>query len=142
MQEPVSAILIIQQALTPVFLIVGIGTILNSLTARLARIVDRVRWFDTPESELSRTNKERELKYLARRMRWANWAINFLCGATVVVCINIFLLVINGYFSTALDKWIVISFASTLGFLSSGLICLFVEVSLATATLRVAPGNK
>lgn len=137
MEDSVSAILLIQQALTPVFLIVGIGTILNALTARLARIVDRVRWFDSPEAAVSTINKERELKYLAKRMRWANGAINFLCGATIVVCINIFLLVINGYFSSSLDNWIIISFASTLALLSSGLFCFFVEVSLATASLRV-----
>lgn len=138
MQEPVSAILLIQQALTPVFLIVGIGTLLNSLTARLARIVDRVRWFDLPEAESVQHKRETELRFLAKRMRWANWAINFLCGATVVVCINIFLLVINGYYAIDLDRWIVSSFASTLVLLSCGLICLFVEVSLATASLRVS----
>jgi len=136
LEDSLSAILLIQQALTPVFLIVGIGTLLNSLTARLARIVDRIRWFDSPEAAVCSGNKERELKYLARRMRWANGAINFLCGATIVVCLNIFLLVINGYFDSRLDNWIIISFASTLALLSCGLVCFFVEVSLATATMR------
>ncbi|MGB3726454.1 MAG: DUF2721 domain-containing protein [Glaciecola sp.] len=138
MSDQVSAIVLIQQALTPVFLIVGIGTLLNSLTARLARIVDRVRWFDLPEAANAQHKKPKELKALARRMKWANWAINLLCGATIVVCINIFLLVINGYFDSNLDSWIVISFASSLGLLSCGLICLFVEVSIATASLGVS----
>ena len=137
MQESVTAILLIQQALTPVFLIVGIGTLLNSLTTRLSRIVDRIRYFDLPEAAQFQNKRKLEVKDLSRRMRWANAAINFLCGATVVVCVNIFLLVIQGYFPNELNNWIVSSFVLSLCLLSSGLICFFVEVSLATASLRV-----
>jgi hypothetical protein len=138
LQESVTAILLIQQALTPVFLIVGIGTLLNSLTSRLARIVDRVRWFDLPEAANCQHKRKGELKALSRRMRWANWAINFLCGGAVVVCVNIFLLVAQGYFSSHLTNWIVGSFVLSLAFLACGLICLFIEVSMATASLRVS----
>ena len=137
MQESVTAIQLIQQSLTPVFLIVGIGTLLNSLTQRLARIVDRVRWFDLPDSAHCQHKKAKEFKSLSRRMRWANAAINFLCGATVLVCVNIFLLVINGYYANHLDQWIVASFTSSLVLLACGLICFFIEVSIATASLRV-----
>jgi hypothetical protein len=137
LQEQVTAIQLIQQALTPVFLIVGIGTLLNSLTQRLSRVVDRVRWFELPEAANCQHKRQHELKSLSRRMRWANGAINFLCGATVVVCINIFLLVINGYYLNHLDQWIVASFTSSLILLACGLICFFVEVSIATASLRV-----
>jgi high-affinity Fe2+/Pb2+ permease len=139
LQEPVTAILLIQQALTPVFLIVGIGTLLNSLTSRLARIVDRVRWFDLPDAvKYCQQKRQQELKALSRRMRWANWSINLLCGAAVVVCINIFLLVIQGYFATTLTIWIVGSFALTLALLALGLVCFFIEVSIATTSLRVS----
>jgi high-affinity Fe2+/Pb2+ permease len=139
LQEQLTAILLIQQALTPVFLIVGMGTFLNSLTSRLARIVDRVRWFDLPDAvNCCQQKRQQELKALARRMRWANWAINLLCGAAVVVCINIFLIVIQGYFATILTSWIVGSFVSTLALLALGLICFFIEVSIATTSLRVS----
>ncbi len=138
MQEPVSAIHLIQQALTPVFLIVGIGTLLNSITTRLSRIVDRVRWFDLPEAINCQHKRKTEVKALSRRMRWANAAINFLCGATVIVCTSIFLIVIQGYFSTNLSDWIVLSFITSLILLSLGLISFFVEVSLASHSLRVS----
>ncbi len=141
MQTPDTALLLIQHALTPVFLIVGIGTLLNSLTARLARIVDRVRWFDTPEAENCRGNKVLELKALARRMKWANAAVNFLTGAAVIVCTNIFLLVIKGYFNIELNGYIVLSFVSSVGLLSFGMICFFVEVSIATASLKVSKSS-
>lgn len=138
MNEPGTAIVLIQQALTPVFLIVGVGTLLNCITSRLARIVDRVRWFDLPEAANCQHKRLTEVKALSRRMRWANWAINLLCGATVMVCINIFLLVIQGYFYTTLTDWIVASFGISLALLASGLVCFFIEVSIATRSLRVS----
>lgn len=137
MQEPTAALLVIQQALTPVFLIVGIGTMLNALTSRLARVVDRVRSIEHSELNLCENRRFTELSFLAKRMRWANWAINFLCGATILVCINIFLLVVQAYWTNDLSNSIVGSFLATLFLVSSGLICFFVEVSIATRTLRV-----
>ncbi|WP_371196278.1 DUF2721 domain-containing protein [Glaciecola sp. SC05] len=137
MQSPDTALVLIQHALTPVFLIVGIGTLLNSLTARLARIVDRVRWFDMPEAIGCKFDREVELTALARRMKWANAAINFLTGAAVVVCINIFLLVIEGYYDLPLNPYIMLSFVTSVGLLSLGMVCFFVEVSIATASLKV-----
>lgn len=137
MQDQVTAVQLIQQALTPVFLIVGIGTLLNSITQRLSRIVDRVRWFDLPEAANCQHKKQHELKSLSRRMRWANGAVNFLCGATVLVCVSIFLLVFNGYYASHLEQWVVASFTSSLVLLACGLLCFFVEVSIATTTLRV-----
>lgn len=141
-QETVNAINLIQQSLTPVFLIVGIGTLLNALTTRLTRVVDRVRWFDTSEAAEFQQNREYELKFLAKRMRYANWAINFLCGAAIVVCLNIFLIVVEGYFQQNLSTFIVASFVSTLLLLSLGLVCFFIEVSIATRTLRVKTQSK
>jgi hypothetical protein len=137
LQAPDTALILIQQALTPVFLIVGIGTLLNSLTARLTRIVDRVRWYDTPQAQHCQRNRETEMKSLARRMKWANAAINFLTGAAVVVCFNIFLLVIEGYYNVGVNPYIVLSFVTSVGLLSCGMVCFFIEVSMATASLRV-----
>jgi hypothetical protein len=97
-----------------------------------------VRWFDLPEAANCQHKRVKEVKALSRRMRWANWAINFLCGATVMVCINIFLLVIQGYFYTVLTNWIVASFGISLALLALGLVCFFIEVSIATRSLRVS----
>jgi hypothetical protein len=142
LQAPDTALILIQHALTPVFLIVGIGTLLNSLTARLARIVDRVRWFDMPEAVNCARDKDSELRALARRMKLANASINFLTGAAVVVCINIFLLVIEGYYNFHLSPYIVLSFVTSVGLLSFGMVCFFVEVSIATASLKVTKQNR
>lgn len=142
MQAPDTALVLIQHALTPVFLIVGIGTLLNSLTARLARIVDRVRWFDMPEAIGCKFDREVELSALTRRMKWANAAINFLTGAAVIVCINIFLLVIEGYYELPLNPYIMLSFVTSVGLLSLGMVSFFIEVSIATASLKVTKNTK
>ena len=50
---------VIQQALTPVFLVGGVGTILNMLTGRLARIVDRFRFLsESDKNELEEYREE------------------------------------------------------------------------------------
>lgn len=137
MSADFNVISLIQQSLTPVFLIVGIGTLLNTITSRLARIVDRVRFFDLPESEHLQHLKPLEIKALTRRMRYANWAVNFLSGAAVLVCINILMLVASRYVLINLDSMILITFMAALVSLALGMICFFIEVSIATRTLRV-----
>ncbi|WP_395339356.1 DUF2721 domain-containing protein [Ningiella sp. W23] len=137
MQATDAALMLIQTALAPVFLIVGIGTLLNVITARLSRIVDRVRWFESPEKNCVALARQHELKALSRRMRWANTAVNLLTGAAVIVCINIFLIMVEGYFSLGLDAWILGSFASSVVLLSFGMLSFFAEVSVATASLKV-----
>ena len=137
MSDQGSAILLIQQALTPVFLIVGIGALINSITTRLGRIIDRVRWFDLPSSEYAKDLKAAEMKALGRRMRYANWSINFLSAACMVVCINIMLLVIDGYFAADLQLMVIGTFMFSLVLLLLGVACFLLEVSLATASLQV-----
>jgi hypothetical protein len=50
-----SAVEIIQLALAPIFLIVGIGTLVNVATGRVGRVIDRARWFEN----LAREEPER-----------------------------------------------------------------------------------
>jgi hypothetical protein len=97
-----------------------------------------VRWFDSPEGLNCKKQRKHELIALSRRMRWGNWAINLLCGSALVVCVNIFLLVLQGYFDTLITDWILGSFVFSLALLMLGLICFFVEVSIATTSLRVS----
>ncbi|WJG09193.1 DUF2721 domain-containing protein [Aliiglaciecola sp. LCG003] len=137
-----SAVELIQLALTPVFLIVGIGQMVNVVTGRLGRIIDRARWFE----DLKYHNPRRidqasmyELKSLKRRMRLANWAITFLTAAAVMICLNVVLLITNGLVEYNLDPLILTMFIIGVSFITGGLIGFFLEVSVATATLRIMP---
>jgi hypothetical protein len=135
-----SAVEIIQLALAPIFLIVGIGTMVNVATGRVARVIDRARWFEELAREKSQridARALRELRSLNKRMRLANWSINFLIAAALVICVDVILLMINGLVTTSLDTTILVLFMLSMVFLTGGLIAFFLEVSVATATLKI-----
>jgi hypothetical protein len=130
---------LIQIALTPVFLIVGIGTMLNVVTGRVARIIDRLRWFEEHFEmtvEKLSPREKREVRSLARRLKLANWAINFLTAAAVVVCSTIIVILLSGKANANLDNVILVLFFSAIAFITGGLIAFLLEVSVATATLK------
>ena len=135
-----SAVELIQLSLAPIFLIVGIGQILNVVTGRLSRIIDRARWFEeqhcTDQSLIDR-RAEIELKSLRRRMRLANWSLTCLTGAAVTVCLDVIMLLINGLVDVNLDAYIICMFIIGLIFITCGLLTFFLEVSVATATLKI-----
>ena len=136
-----NAVEIIQLALAPIFLIVGIGTLVNVATGRVARVIDRARWFEDLARETpSRIDSKakREIRSLNKRMRLANWSINFLIASAVVICFDVILLMVNGLISTSLDTAILVMFMISMTFLTGGLIAFFFEVSLATATLKIS----
>lgn len=140
-----SVVEIIQLALTPVFLLVGIGTMLNVVTGRVARVIDRARWF---ENEITHHNmqlteqNDKELDSLRRRLKMANWSINFLTAAAVIVCLDIILLMVSGIVSFALDKVLTVMFMSSIFFITGGLVAFLMEVSVATATLKIPKNLK
>ncbi|GAA0858915.1 DUF2721 domain-containing protein [Aliiglaciecola litoralis] len=137
-----SAVELIQLALAPVFLIVGIGQMVNVATGRLARVIDRARSFEEGEcSEVYQASAKAtlEIKSLRRRMRFANWAVTFLIGAAVTVCIDVILLLVNGLIMPNLNIAIITTFILGLLLTTGGLIAFFLEVSVATATLRIGP---
>lgn len=135
-----STVELIQIALTPVFLMVGIGTMLNVMTGRVARVIDRLRWFEEQIEEdtiVLNARKRREISSLGRRLKLANWAINFLTAAAVVVCSDIIVIVMSGLVSFSLDTVVLVLFITTISFITGGLIAFFLEVSVATATLKL-----
>ncbi len=74
-------------------------------------------------------------------MRFANWAVTFLTGAAVTICIDVILLLANGIVTPNLDTAILVTFIFGLLLTTGGLISFFLEVSVATATLKIGPDN-
>ena len=131
---------IIQLALTPVFLLVGIGTILNVVTGRVARVIDRARWFESAifSNKLPLTPRNaKELRSLDKRLKMANWSINFLTAAAVIVCFDIILLMLSGLVNYDMGGILMIMFMLSLLFITGGLAAFLMEVSVATATLKI-----
>src|SRR5690242_12590657 len=84
---------VIQLSIAPVFLLTAIGTLLNVLSNRLARVVDRGRRLTEKLADLKddaiKPAMNDELQRLIRRRALVNRAITFGTGAALLVCILI-----------------------------------------------------
>ena len=130
----------IQLALGPVFLLTGIAGMLNVMSGRLSRIIDRGRTL-TEKPEVIATYKpdeiHRELLMLERRRHVTSHAITMFTIAALLVCLVIVSLFLEAMFILRL-KWLigVLFILSTLG-LVVGLGYFLREVHLASKTVRI-----
>lgn len=130
----------IQLALGPVFLLTGIAGILNVMTGRLSRIVDRSRQLAEravqPE-EAGPALDRAELHDLERRRRLAGAAIAACTFAALLVC----MVIVSLFLEVMLDaplKWLVgILFTGATSSLVLGLAFFLREVYLAMQTVRI-----
>ncbi len=127
----------IQLALTPVFLLTGIAGLLNVMTARLSRIIDRGRHLkETPQDNLVLPPHERadELGALQRRRHLAGVAVTACTLAALLTCLVIVLLFAEVLLGLPL-KWLEGGlFTGATVTLAVGLSYFLREVHLATRT--------
>jgi hypothetical protein len=139
MNETTGIAHLIQAAIAPVFLLTGVASMLGVLTNRLARIVDRARAFEAqlasqPES-LPRLVVS--LKVLARRAGYINVAISLCTIAALLVALVVVSLFADAFLGVTLTKEIALLFVGAMLCLSAAFIVFFVEVRLATTSLRI-----
>jgi hypothetical protein len=77
----------IRDAVAPVFLLTGIGSILGVLIGRLGRSIDRARLLNDMPSE-KREKFEQEFKIIVKRTKWLRRAIGLATLAALCVCFN------------------------------------------------------
>lgn len=131
---------LIQLSIGPVFLLAGVGAILNVLANRLARVVDRVRRLEGEfigASELHQRLARSELKRLGLRMKLVNWAITFCTASVLTVCLVVAILFIGGLIEFSAGRLLAALFVLTMGLLVVGLILFLLEVRLASRSLHV-----
>jgi hypothetical protein len=130
----------IQLAIAPVFLLTGIAALLGVMANRLARIIDRGRYFEQNwegMDERKRADAQLELAHLERRRQLASWAINFCTSAALLVCIVIAALFIEAFFNAEF-KWLAgVLFVAVMVALIGGLTCFLREVYVATHTVHI-----
>jgi MFS family permease len=134
----------IQLALAPVFLLTSIAGILNVITGRLSRIVDRGRQLtEQPLDSIKIEFDDRlaELHNLEKRRYLAGVAVTFATLAALLTCLVIVLLFVEVLLSLPL-KWLegLIFSLATIG-LVVGLTYFLREVHLATRTVRIKPDS-
>ena len=132
---------VIGLSVAPVFLLAGIGAILNVMTQRLARVIDRARAvedaLEAGEGAEAAARHRRELGALARRMRLVNAAITACTGAALAVCGVVALLFLSELSGARVASVIAALFVGAMAALVAGLSLLLVEISVAMRTVRV-----
>ena len=138
---PVSTIAhLIQLAIAPVFLLAGIGAILNVLAQRLARIVDRARVLEAEYASLDDGERSRaatELEILDRRMSVVNRAISACTASALFVCLVISILFVADLAQIEWGRPIAVLFIFAMLLLTAGLLFFLYEIRLAARSLRV-----
>ena len=130
----------IELSVAPVFLLAGVGAILNVLAHRLARVVDRARFVAQELDQLDCPARERaveELKLLTRRITAANLAIGFCTTSALFVCFVVAILFIAAPTQLAVAKLISWLFIAAMALLIAGLLLFLHEVQLAMRSIRI-----
>jgi len=133
-------ITLLQTALTPAFLLVALGSLLNLFTGRLARIVDRSRILQK-QYELTSDREHQlvvnELRDLEKRISIVNMAIGLGVLSAITVCILISLLFIRGLSQTDLSIYVSTAFVIAMAFMAAALIMFLREVNYAIINLHI-----
>jgi len=130
----------IQLALAPVFVLVAIGNIMNILSIRLARVVDRGRTLQQLHAETAGSAHDsvvREIRILDRRIHLIGRAILLLVlsGLTVGFCVA--LLFVEELFKVNMQQVAAFAFMVAIGLLMWALTLFLREIRSATVALRI-----
>lgn len=130
----------IQLALTPVFLLVAIGNILNILSVRLGRTVDRARKLQVLYSETSDNDHDlvvMEMRSIDRRIVLITRAIRLLVLGGISVGTTVAILFVEDVGHYRLDQVAAGFFLVAIVLLMWGLTLFLREVQVAAAGLRI-----
>jgi len=130
----------IQLALAPVFVLVAIGNILNILSTRLGRIVDRSRHLVERHPQTTDAEHDtivREIRLVDRRIHLISRAILLLVLAGLSISLTVVLLFIEDFAAINLKLYVATTFVLALGLLMVALLLFLRETREATAALRI-----
>jgi hypothetical protein len=133
---------VIQLAVAPVFLLTGVSSMLNVLTGRMARIIDRARALEQRLGQVDEAQAIRlhtELNRLSHRARVVNLALSLCTTCALLVCAVIAVLFLGALLSVDASGLIAATFIAAMFAFMAGLIGFLREVYLATAGLRFGP---
>lgn len=130
----------IQLALAPVFVLVAIGNIMNILSSRLGRVVDRSRILQ--ERHASTTGPEhdavvREIRMVDRRIKIIGRAILLLVTSGLVIGFVVALLFVEELFQVDLQLVAAAFFFVAISLLMAALWQFMRETRLAAEALRI-----
>ncbi|MEO5866187.1 MAG: DUF2721 domain-containing protein [Sphingomonas sp.] len=130
----------IQLALAPVFLLTGIGALLNVLAGRLSRVVDRVRQLEKLHPASTGPEHDRhvwELRILDQRITIINSALLMAVCSAVMICCVVAVLFVAELAQLHLGTVVAIAFIVAMGLLIVALISFLLEVRLSLRAIHV-----
>ncbi len=133
---------VIQLAVAPVFLLTGIGTMLNVMANRLGRVIDRARVL---EAKAENSPPEvgaalhRHLAILSLRAKLIGQAITLCTATALLVCTIIAILFLGNFMQFNISIPVALLFIIAMLSLVLGLLVFLREIFIATASLRIGP---
>jgi hypothetical protein len=134
---------VVQLAVAPVFLIAGIGAMLNVLTNRLARVVDRARRLAERLDGIEAQPKVRlsaEVAVLSKRAKLVHSAIACCAFCALLVCLVVVVLFLGAVFDLNASLPVAVLFIAAMTAFIAGLLFFLREIHLAITHLRIGPG--
>ncbi|SEJ40476.1 Protein of unknown function [Sphingomonas sp. OV641] len=130
----------IQLSLSPVFMLAGIGALLNVLAGRLSRVIDRARTIEALFPNTTGPDRARhawELRLLDRRMTIINRALFLAVSSAVMTCAVVATLFVAVLASLHIGQLVAIAFILAMVLLIASLACFMIEVSKSMQANRV-----
>lgn len=130
----------IQLALTPVFVLVAIGNILNILSTRLGRVVDRARALQAMHVQTEGREHDmvvREIRVVDRRMSIITHAIRLLVLSGLAIGTTVAVLFLDGLAGFDLHLLAAIVFLASIVLLLIALVLFLRETQVAAEALRI-----
>ena len=130
----------IQLALAPVFVLVAIGNIMNILSLRLARVIDRGRTLQERHPETSGVEHDaivREIRLVDRRIQLIGKAILLLVTSGLTIGLCVALLFLEELFKINLQQVAAFAFMIAIGLLMWALTMFLREIRSSTEALRI-----
>ncbi|KQS04275.1 hypothetical protein ASG11_08435 [Sphingomonas sp. Leaf357] len=130
----------IQLSLSPVFMLAGIGALLNVLAGRLSRVVDRARAVEQLHPRSTGPEHDRhvwELRLLNKRMSVINAALVLAVSSAVMTCLVVALLFVAELVKLHIGTIVAVSFILAMALLISALAAFLLEVRMSLNAIRI-----
>lgn len=130
----------IQASLSPVFMLAGIGALLNVLAGRLSRVIDRARTLEAQHptwETIERARYVQELRLLDRRMSIINAGLFLAVASAVMTCLVVAMLFVAVLLKFHIGQYVAAGFILSMLFLIASLVAFMLEVRVSLRAIHV-----
>ena len=134
-EDMATAARVVQQALTPVFLLSGIAALLNVFASRLARVADQA---DVLSREAKCSSRDQQVRSLRLRSRALDASVVLAALAAILTCAAVLVLFLGGVRGSAGAEPLFLAFGGAMILTIGSITTFVVEMLLAARGVRSA----